>query len=216
MNFAQETDTVLTLARRPGHYIVQGMPLLHAAPADRVPDDMQQRLQAAFILGNQRTAAQDVEFAIQQLVEIATRALSPGINDPYTAIACVDRLGSVFCRLAQRRFPGPFRYDDDRQLRIVATPQTFSELADNAFNPLRNYARSSVGVTVRLLESIAVVASVATRTADRATLERHADMIARGAAEALPEEADRRAVEVRHHAVRQALSSMASRLPAVS
>lgn len=212
MNFARETDTVLTLVRRPGNYIVQGMPLLHASPADRVPEDMQQRLQDAFVLGNQRTAAQDVEFAIQQLVEIATRALSPGVNDPYTAIACIDRLGSVFSRLAQRRFPGPCRYDDAQQLRIIAPPHTFSGLADNAFNPLRNYARSSVEVTIRLLEAFAVVASVASRPADRATLERHAGMVARGAAEALTEEADRNAVDARHHAVKQALSEMANRL----
>ena len=214
MRFAQDTDTVLHLVRRPGHYIVQGTPLLHATPADRVPEDMQQQLQRAFVLGNQRTAAQDVEFAILQLVEIATRALSPGINDPYTAIACIDRLGSAFCRLAQRRFPGACRYDDARQLRIIALPYTFSDLADAAFNPLRNYARGSVEVTIRLLESIAVVASVTTRAADRATLQRHAGMIARGAAEALPEEADRREVDARHHAVRQALADTTGHEPA--
>jgi uncharacterized membrane protein len=206
MSFARETNTVLRLLRRPGHYIVQGMPLIHAFPAEHVHEDMLRLLQGAFVLGNQRTAAQDVEFAILQLVEIAIRALSPGINDPFTAIACVDRLGSVFCRLAQRSFPSPCRYDDANQLRIIATPHTFSDLADAAFNPLRNYARSSVEVTIRLLESIAIIGSVTTRLADRPTLERHAEMIARGAAEAFPEEADRRAVDARYHAVQQALA----------
>lgn len=208
MDFARQTDTVPRLVCQPGHYVVNGTPLLHAFTAERVPEDMQQRLQAAFVLGNQRTAAQDIEFAILQLVEIAARALSPGLNDPCTAIACIDRLGSAFCRQAQRRFPGPYRYDDADRLRIIATPRTFSGLADVAFNPLRNYARAHVEVTVRLLESIAVIASVATRRADRATLERHADMIARRAAEAMPEEADRRAVNVRLHAVRQALAGL--------
>ena len=205
MGFARDTDTVLTLVRRPGHYIVAGTPLLHVTPADRVPDGLQLRLEGAFVLGNQRTTAQDVEFAILQLVEIATRALSPGVNDPFTAIACIDRLGSAFCRLAQRRFPGAYRYDDARKLRIIAPPHTFSDHADAAFNPIRNYARSSVEVTIRLLESLAVVASVATRAADRATLERHAGMIARGVAEAFPEEADRYAVDASHHAFKQAL-----------
>lgn len=216
MNFARETDIVLSLTRQPGHYIVQGMPLLHAFPAERVPEDMQQRLQGAFVLGNQRTTAQDVEFAILQLVEIATRALSPGVNDPFTAIACIDRLGSAFCRLAQRRFPGPCRYDDARQLRIIATPATFSSLADAAFSSLRNYARPSLEVTMRLLESIALIASVASRPADRAALERHADMIARGAAEALPEAADRYAVAARHQAVRKALASLPGEYPTVA
>lgn len=211
MRFAQETDTVLRLLRPPGHYIVQGIPLLHAFPRERVPEDIQQRLQSAFVLGNQRTAAQDVEFAILQLVEIATRALSPGVNDPFTAITCIDRLSSAFCRLAQRRFPSAYRYDDAQQLRIIAPPHTFPELADAAYNPLRTYARSSVEVTLRLLESIAVIASVATRLADRAVLERHADMIARGATEAFSEESDRRAVEARRHAVKQALDDLSGR-----
>ena len=214
MNFATETDTVLSLNRRPGHYIVQGMALVHAFPAERVPEDMQQRLQSAFVLGNQRTTGQDVEFAILQLVEIAARALSPGVNDPFTAIACIDRLGSAFCRLAQRRFPGACRHDDAQRLRIVAMPTTFSGLADAGFNPLRSYARTSVEVTLRLLESLALIASVATRPADRAALERHADMIARGAAEALPEAADRHAVAARHQDVRQALASMPGKSPA--
>lgn len=204
---AQETDTVLVLLRRPGHYIVQGMPLLHVFPMERAPGDVQQRLKSAFVLGNQRTAAQDVEFGILQLVEIATRALSPGINDPFTAIACIDRLGAAFYRLAQRRFPGPNRYDDAQQLRFIAPPYTFASLADTAFNPLRNYARSSVEVTIRLLESIALIASVVTRPADRDALAKHAGMIARGAAEALPEEADRHAVDARHQDVKQALRS---------
>jgi len=207
MNFARETDTVLTLTRRPGHYIVKGMVLVNASPAERVPDDIQQRLQGAFVLGNQRTAAQDVEFAILQLVEIATRALSPGVNDPFTAIACIDRLGSAFCRLAQRQFPAACRYDDAQRLRIIATPASFSSLADAAFSPLRNYAKSSVEVTVRLLESIALIASVAARPADRAALQRHADMIAQGA-EDLSEAADRNAVSVCHQAVRQALAAL--------
>jgi uncharacterized membrane protein len=207
MSFASDTDTVLTLVRRPGDYVVQGMPLLHAVSSNRLPKDMQQRLQGAFVLGNQRTAAQDVEFVILQLVEIATRALSPGINDPFTAIACIDRVSSAFCRLAQRRFPKPCRYDEAQRLRIITTPHTFPGLVDAAFNPLRNYARSSVEVTVRLLESLAVIGSVVTRLSDRTSIERHADIIMRSASKAMLEEADRQAVANRYHAVRQALGT---------
>lgn len=205
MSFASETDTIFILARRPGDYIIQGMPLLHAFPSTRVSQGMQQRLQGAFVLGHQRTDAQDVEFVILQLVEIATRALSPGLNDPFTAIACVDRLSSAFCRLARRCFPERCRYDEAQRLRIITTPHTFSDLVDAAINPLRSYARSSVEGTIRLIESLEVIASVVTRPSDRAALERHANMIARGAAEAMAEEADRQAVAARHHAVRQAL-----------
>jgi uncharacterized membrane protein len=70
-------------------------------PAERVTDALVNQLNDAFVFGNQRTASQDVEFSFLQMVEIAVRALSPGINDPFTAIACVDRLGSALCRLAR-------------------------------------------------------------------------------------------------------------------
>jgi len=74
-------------------------------PGQRVTETLVDNMTAAFVIGNQRTAAQDVEFSFNQLVEIAVRALSPGINDPFTAIACVDRLGSGLCRLARRDMP---------------------------------------------------------------------------------------------------------------
>ncbi|MET0962849.1 MAG: DUF2254 domain-containing protein [Noviherbaspirillum sp.] len=209
MEAAQETDTVLRLARRPGHYIVHGSPLLSAFPAQGIDADVRAKLQGAFVVGTQRTASQDVEFAVLQLVEIGTRALSPGVNDPFTAIACIDRLGSGLCRLAQRRFPDPCRYDSDGKLRIVASAVTFAGIVDAAFNQLRQYARTSVEVTLRLLETIEVVAAFVTWPDDRAVLEKHADMIARGAAEALPEAHDRQAVAARYHSAKRLLGSAA-------
>ena len=92
---------------QPGQYVVSGRPLVRVWPGDRVSKELATQVISAFALGTQRTSAQDAEFAVQQLVEIAVRALSPGINDPYTAIACVDRLGSALCRLAQREMPSP-------------------------------------------------------------------------------------------------------------
>jgi uncharacterized membrane protein len=150
-----------------------------------------------FALGNLRTSAQDVEFAIHQLVEIAVRALSPSVNDPFTAIACVDRLGSALSRLAQRKMPSPYRHDGQRRLRVVAVPITFAEIVDASFNQIRQYARPSAAVTIRLLETIAVIAEAVHRPEDRAALRRHAEMIVRGAREGLPEGEDRRDVEAR-------------------
>lgn len=182
------------------------MPLLEVRRGGGATEDAQERLRIAFVLGNQRTAAQDVEFAILQLVEIAVRALSQGINDPFTAMACIDRLGSAFSRLAQRSFPGPYRYDAGQRLRIIAPPVTFPGLVDAAFNPLRNYARTSLEVMARLLETIAIVASVTTRAPDRAALLQHADMIARGAAGSLTEAADKLSIDGRFQEVRRAIA----------
>jgi uncharacterized membrane protein len=198
---ATAEDLVVRLERKPGHYVVAGCPLLLIWPGSRVTDQLAKQVQSLFVLGNQRTSDQDIEFGVNQLVEMAVRALSPGINDPFTAIACVDQLGSALCRLAARDMPSPYRYDRQNQLRLIARADTFRGIVDATFTPLRQYGRSSAAVTIRVLETIALVAGFVHRPEDRATLLLHARMISRGAREALPEEEDRRVVEGRLQAV---------------
>jgi uncharacterized membrane protein len=158
-------------------------------------------------VGQQRTPVQDIEFAVRQLVEVAVRALSPGVNDPFTAVSCVDRLGSALCRVAQREFPSPYRQDEQGILRVVAPATTFRAMADVAFNDIRAYARSSATVTIRLLHTITTVAAFARRHGDRGVLREHAQMIARGSEEGLPETNDRRAVAAELRLAMRALES---------
>lgn len=198
---AMEEDLVIRLEQRPGSYIVANRPLALIWPESRATDRLTDQVRSLFVLGNQRTSDQDIEFGVNQLVEIAVRALSPGVNDPFTAMTCVDHLGSALCRLATRVMPSIYHHDHQHQLRVIAPANTFPEITDAAFNQLRQYSRSSTAVTIRLLETIAVVAKFTHRAEDRTTLQRHAEMIARGAMEGLSEEEDRRAVEERCQAV---------------
>lgn len=127
------------------------------------------------------------------------RGLSPGINDPFTAISCIDRLGAALARLSERRFPSPYRYDDEGNLRVIVEPVRFRGIVDTAFNQIRQYGQSSAAVTIRLLEAIAIIAG---RTSDgerRAALLRQADMIWRGSQASLPEPEDRADVEARRY-----------------
>jgi uncharacterized membrane protein len=205
MALATQEKMLFRLERRPGQYVVLGCPLVTVWPGNRVTESLEARVNAVFILGHQRTAAQDIEFAIHQIVEIAVRALSPGINDPFTAITCVDRLASALRRLAQRDMPSPYRFDDQDRLRVIVPAVTFPEIVNAAFNQIRQYSRSSAAVTIRLLESIAVIAGAAGRLEDRAALHSHAEMIVRGAREGLPEVCDRREVEERYQSAIRAL-----------
>ncbi|HEY4188024.1 MAG TPA: DUF2254 domain-containing protein [Polyangia bacterium] len=195
---ARQESAVFRIERRPGQYVIRDHPLVSVWPAGHVTEALDARINAAFVLGNQRTSAQDIEFDVQELVEIAVRALSPGINDPFTAIVCVDRLGSALSRLVRRDTPSPYRLDGEGQLRVIAPPADFAGIVDSAFNQIRQYARTSVGVTLRLLEAIAAVADAAGSDERRVALQRHADMVVRGAREALPESQDRLAVEERY------------------
>lgn len=203
MALAIEEDVVVRLERTPGHYVVAGSPLVLVWPGNRIVDQLKDRVNAAFILGNQRTSGQDVEFAINQLVEVAVRALSTGLNDPFTAIACVDHLGSALCRLATRDRPSPYRHDKQDKLRVIARNVTFPAITDAAFNQIRQYSHSSASVLIRLLEIIALIAGFAHRPGDRAALLRHAEMIVRGARNGLSEADDRQAVEERYQAALQ-------------
>lgn len=205
MALATQKDVVIRLLRQPGQYVVATRPLALVWPGNRVTDQLMDRVNAAFAMGNQRTSGQDIEFAVNQLVEIAIRALSPGVNDPFTAITCVDHLGSALSLLAERDMLSPYRYDTQDQLRVMTPVFTFPDVTDAAFNQIRQYGRSSTAVTIRLLETIAEVAVSAHRPEDRAALLRHARMIARGAAGGLPEKEDCQEVQERFQSVSQLL-----------
>ena len=205
LELATGDDLIVRLVRQPGDWVVQDRTLAHAWPPAHVNADLSQRIDNIFVMGSQRTHTQDVEFPIHQLVEIAVRALSPGINDPHTAMMCVDRLGAALWRLAGREFPSPYRYDEQGQLRVIAKPVTWAGITDKAFNEIRQYGRTSAAVTIRLLDTIALVAERVADDEGRAALLRQAMMIERGSHDGLAEEQDRADVRERYNAVLQAL-----------
>lgn len=208
MHIAIESNILLQLQRRPGDFVIKGSPLVLLYPAETSSKKLVKQINAAFVLDSQRTDQQDVEFSINQLVEIAVRALSPGINDPFTAIRCIDQLSAALCHLAQKEIPSAYRYDDKDKLRVIAKAVTFADVTDAAFNQIRQYGQTSVAVTIRLLEAIAVIAPFAHSKADRATLLRHADMIEHGSQRGIAEEFDRKDVKERYLAAVKVITSM--------
>jgi uncharacterized membrane protein len=196
LELATKHDAVLRLQRKPGEYVVAGSALVGVWPPSRLDEELSSKICSTFAVGNQRTPGQDFAFANEQLVEIAVRALSSGMNDPFTATVSIDRLGSVLSRLAQRKLPSPYRYDAQDQLRIIAPHVTFAELTDAAFDQIRQYGSDSTAVLTTLLDTIVVIAGFTQAPADRAALWRHATLVLRAARRNLPAD-DRRAVEQR-------------------
>ncbi len=99
---AGENDLLIRLRRRPGQFVIEGSLLAEAWPSDRLSDDLMAAIRDTYLIGSRQTPAQDAAFAINQLVEVAVRALSPGVNDPFTALNCLDRLGESLCHVAQQ------------------------------------------------------------------------------------------------------------------
>ncbi|HEX2187353.1 MAG TPA: DUF2254 domain-containing protein [Longimicrobiaceae bacterium] len=205
MELATGSDLLVRVETRPGAFLLRGGRLLSVWPPERLDEELDERLRAAFALGAQRTHLQDVEFSVDQLVEVGVRALSPGINDPFTAMNCLDRLGAALCHAAGRDLPSPFRLDDAGKLRVIARSRSvFAGLVDASFNQLRQYGRSSVSVTVRILETIARVLACVEGDEEQAALLRQAEMTVRGAREAVSEPQDLEDVEQRYRAVLRA------------
>ena len=111
MQITSQQELIVRLEFRPGKFIVQGSELMMVYPGKRVNQKLTKKFRDVFILGTERTEQQDIEFPIHQLVEVALRAISPAVNDPFTAIRCIDRLSAGLSRLAGRDFPSPYRYD---------------------------------------------------------------------------------------------------------
>ena len=204
MKIAKQHNLLLRLLHRPGQFVVEQKNLVMVYPGEQVSKKLIEKINKAFIVGSQRTQQQDLEFSIEQLVEIAVRALSPGINDPFTAIRCIDHLSAVLCRLAQKDIPSPYRYEEGDKLRIVANPTTFTGAVDTAFNLIRQNSASDVAVTIRLLGAIAVIAPSTERPTDRSALKRQAQMIWHGSSQS--GEGDRAAVEKQYLTVKKVLN----------
>lgn len=173
---ATEHDLVLHVKTRPGDFAVEGSCLLSAWPSERLTEELYGSLSGPFILGGARTSEQDIEFSIHQLVEVALRALSPGINDPHTAMNCIDWLGASLCRLSDKYDPSPYCFDQEGRLRVVLKPITFEGLTNAAFDQIRQYGRTSVAVTLHLLETITTVTEQTHQPDMRQALRRHALM----------------------------------------
>ncbi|TWT73768.1 hypothetical protein Pla123a_36620 [Posidoniimonas polymericola] len=209
MSWARAEDLIVRLQERPGSFVVRDAPVAEVwrrGLSDQSRDDLEQHFNSLFIVGERRTPRQDVECAVDELAEVAVRALSPGVNDPFTAATCVDRLGASLARFAERRVPDAYRYDDDGVLRVITRPIDLGNMLEAAFNQIRQYSRDSVAVTIRLLESLEIVASRASTPDDTAAVRAHAEMIVRGS-ESLPEEFDKRGIRERYERVLKAMQT---------
>lgn len=198
-DWAEETGAIVVLLVRPGDYLFPGAAVAELIRG-RGSEEAGRAIRAAFSLGSRQAAAQDLEFAVRQLVEIALRALSPGINDPFTAIAVLDRLGAALCKIAPRRLPGP---TIERGGRVVLHREVtdYAGLCDAMFHMIRQNAAGSPAVLIRLLETLERVIAVDTCAERKAELLRHAELTLSAGRLGIKAPADIAALEARYATV---------------
>jgi uncharacterized membrane protein len=212
VEIAARNDAVVRFSRRPGNFIVQGRPLAVVWPAASAPD-VGRALADAHITGPHRTLQQDPQFAIHQLVEIAIRALSPAVNDTFTALTCIDWLGDGLGTIAARPLPDGIYRDEAGQIRIIDVPLRYDRLLNHGFDKIRQAGRGMPAVVIRQLEALATIATRTITEEQRSAIARQADMILRSADEAIPERNDRADVLQAHHRVALALDRVSNPPP---
>lgn len=207
---AAARDAVIWMRRETGAFVVAGAPLALVHPAAACDAEVMHAVRHACVVGRDRTLWQDPEFALKQLVEIALRALSPAVNEPFTATTCIDRLTEGLAALASAPTPRVSWPDAAGRPRVFAQPQDFSTLLHAAFDPIRIFAGPNPAVYTRLFESIAELVLMAKREADRIALRDLAEVIRRTAATALTDADDRTYVEERYEHSMQQFSGQAT------
>jgi uncharacterized membrane protein len=174
---ARDRDLVIRLLRKPGEWVQSGATVALVWPDERVGEQLDKLMRRAFQIGNGRTPTQDVEYAVNQLTEVAVRAMSPAINDPFTAMTCLDHMGDGLAKFVRQGEKGTRYYDRSGRLRLVLEPVTFDELLGAAFDMLRHASCDNASVLLHMLEVIERIDLEAGAPEARASLMRHAGLI---------------------------------------
>jgi uncharacterized membrane protein len=183
--FARMYGTIVRIEREIGEFVVEGTPVVSVAGPGRPDDETAAELNMVFVISRQRTVQQDAGFGIRQIVDIALKALSPGVNDTTTAVMCVDYLGAILARLALRGIATPHRMDQG-ELRVIARGPSFESLLAEAFDQIRQNAEGNVAVLTRQLQSLETIACQTANTRRRQALRKQADLIAAVAERTIP------------------------------
>ncbi len=206
IDISQRSHAVIRLLHRPGHFVVEGEPLANVWPA-AATREVARALGGAHATGPHRTLTQDLSFAVDQLVEIAIRALSPAVNDTFTAIACIDWLGDGLGKIAERWRPASVHRDAGGHVRVITVTITFRRLLQRAHDKIRQASRGMPAVMIRQLDGLAKVAARTRTPQQRELLLEQAAMILRSSEESVPEPEDRADVRRRYEAVLNAVTS---------
>jgi uncharacterized membrane protein len=170
----------IRVERGVGQFLPAGVPLLHVSRADRIDPVRSVELLGAFDIGPTRTLQQDVEFGVIQIVDIALRAISPAVNDPSTAITCIDQLSRILIRWLARAPPASVLFDPPHVPRVFVPWIGIDGMLDTAFEQIRHYAANDAAVSLRMIRAIGDIAGTLEQANDRAKLMERARRVVEG------------------------------------
>ena len=194
LRLACENKTIVRMEQAIGEFVVQGAALASLALEKPPEKEIITALQAAYTIDRHRTVKQDSAFGIRQIVDMALKALSPGINDTTTAVMCVDYLSAILARLASRSIPPLHRYEEG-ELRVITKGPSFESLLSDAFDQIRRNANGNVTIFLRILEALQILAGLPTGPRRQRALFEQMQQIAELAARSVDSAHDRAKIE---------------------
>ncbi len=177
LRLAQDRKTIVRMEYGIGQFVVENTTLASLALDEPLNKDTISDVQAIFSISHYRTVEQDAAFGIRQIVDIALKALSPGINDTTTAVMCVDYLSVILARMASRQIPPSRRYEEG-ELRAIVKGPSYESLLTESFDQIRNSAKGNVANISRLLEAIQTLASLTSNTHHKQALRKQVQWVA--------------------------------------
>ncbi len=188
-------DALILLAREPGDFAPAGAPLATVWPGRQIEAETEERIRAAFLIGNERSPSQDLLFVVDELVEMASRALSSGVNDVFTAMACLDWLGNALRTAARAEIAGMVVRDDGGKVRVVGRGLDFMLLLARSCDQLRPYVERDRNASLHLLSILEELARDLPSPEHRRAVAEKAAALHRGARASLTHPDDRAAVD---------------------
>ncbi len=154
MDFAVDNNLYVRMEYGIGQFVVTGTRLVSISKS--VDQDSTNELNSYFNIYRYRTIKQDVGYGIRQIVDIALKALSPGINDTTTAISCIDYLAVIVGKIADRKLPTKTRIKNN-EVRVFVKSPGFEEFVKTAFDQIRINGKANLAIFLRLLKALSII-----------------------------------------------------------
>jgi uncharacterized membrane protein len=202
--FANKRQTVVRMERGVGQFVIQGTPLLSVLRSP-VTENARREINSLYAVGRQRTVEQDTAFGVRQIVDVALKALSPGINDTTTAVMCIDYLTAILVRLTARRIESRYR-SKEGELRLLTCGPTYAGMVGESFDQIRQNGGGNLPILDGLLGSAEILGSCASPSRRRVLIE-HVKAVAELANRTIPAPKERERIHERSSRILEILEA---------
>ncbi|MBW6463600.1 MAG: DUF2254 domain-containing protein [Firmicutes bacterium] len=206
LRLARDRKTIVWMEHGIGDFVVQNTTLASLALEDPPDQGTTAALQATFSISRHRTVEQDATFGIRQIVDVALKALSPGVVDTTTAVMCVDYLTTILARLVSQQIPSSHRYEEG-ELRVIVKGPSFESLLAESFDQIRSLAKGDVAIMSRMLDAFQTLAGLTASPYRRRAIGEQVQWIAEQAERTVEYAHDRERIERQLARVRETLEA---------